>query len=324
MLCKSPYMKGVMPCGCGQCKPCRINLRRLWSNRIMLESMLHSASAFVTLTYEQKQLPDLGTLVPKDTQDWLKRLRHAVDPQKIRYFLVGEYGDVSMRPHYHVALFGYQPCRRGRTNHVLHDFSKSRFTCCTSCSLLQSTWEFGSIDIGQLEPESIQYIAGYTLKKLTQPDNERNKIWRQKNNQLLGSLHPEFSRMSLNPGIGAKAMKAVAALSSKLKLMESGNPFSIDVPNVLQHCLKKFPLGRYLKRKIREELGRSQETPKEAYAGYLEELQCLFRDAKTIEEKEGTPSCFLDRKSLQSKINHQRLLNEEARCRITDEKRLKI
>ena len=101
MLCRKPYVGPAGAFPCGQCLPCRLNRRRTWTHRIMLEAMCHGDNAFVTLTYEDD---NVRSLVPKDPQDWLKRIRKAVEPLRLRYYLVGEYGDISERPHYHVAL----------------------------------------------------------------------------------------------------------------------------------------------------------------------------------------------------------------------------
>ena len=57
MLCSNPYMKDGVSFGCGQCKGCRVNKRRQWTHRILLESMCHESSAFVTLTYDNDHLP---------------------------------------------------------------------------------------------------------------------------------------------------------------------------------------------------------------------------------------------------------------------------
>ena len=106
MLCKNPYMIRGMACPCNKCMPCRFNRRRLWTHRILLETMKLTDSCFLTLTYDDAHLPAGGTLVPGDGQLFLKRLRKAIFPLQLRYFFVGEYGDTSNRPQYHAALFG--------------------------------------------------------------------------------------------------------------------------------------------------------------------------------------------------------------------------
>lgn len=171
-MCKKPFVKGISPFPCGQCLPCRLNRRRLWTHRLLLEQHSHEFSSFATLTYSDDALPAGNTLVPKHTQDWLKRLRALLGPARpLRYYLVGEYGDESQRPHYHAALFGL--------SHLEGE-------------LLRTSWGHGHIQLGTLTKESAQYIAGYVTKKMTAPDDPR-----------LQGRHPEFARMSLRPGIGA-------------------------------------------------------------------------------------------------------------------------
>lgn len=235
-------MIGTMPCGCGQCLPCRINKRRLWTFRIFLETQMHDDSSFVTLTYDQGHLPQDGTVDPRETRDWIKRIREAVRPRKIRYFLVGEYGDRTQRPHYHVALFGYRSCVRGRTEHRLA-------RCCQQCDLVRETWKRGGIDVGSVNMESAGYIGGYVTKKMTKKTDDR-----------LNGRHPEFARMSLKPGIGAEAMDKVKEVCqnaiNKGMLDRDG-----DVPYSLNLGRGAFPLGRYLRRKLREKMGRSPDPP---------------------------------------------------------------
>ncbi len=95
--------------------------------------------------------------------------------------------------------------------------------------------------VGELTAESAGYIAGYVTKKMTKKDDPR-----------LNGRHPEFSRMSNRPGIGAKAMVDVG-----LSIYQNPGAFQAmveegDVTSVLQHGRKKLPLGRYLKGKRRE------------------------------------------------------------------------
>jgi len=49
------------------------------------------------------------SLIKRDVQLFIKRLRKEQDSRgssKIKYYLVGEYGDLTKRPHYHAAIFG--------------------------------------------------------------------------------------------------------------------------------------------------------------------------------------------------------------------------
>jgi hypothetical protein len=279
-LCKNPYInKDGVPCPCGKCMPCRINRKRLWAHRIELESFAHEHSSFVTLTYEDKNLEFVpsadgtgfvSTLNPKHTQDFLKRLRKAVYPHKLRFYLVGEYGDRSWRPHYHLALFGYEPCHHGQTRKNKH---AQGLSCCPPCDLLLEKWGHGGIDNGSIETASAGYIASYCTKKLTSKDDER-----------LNGRHPEFPRQS--NGIGKLALpKIVDALKSEFghsMLTEHG-----DVPISLNYGGKQKPLGRFLRQKLREMAGleviitedgeiiEPKQKAKEAYEEELRVMRCI-------------------------------------------------
>lgn len=223
MICKSPFMAGATPFGCGQCLPCRINRRRLWTWRMFYESQLHSANCFVTLTYDEAHLPPLRSVVPTDLKLWLKRLRTAVEPRRFRFFAVGEYGDESARPHYHAILFGLGIA----DSEVIDRVWQGRG--------LTATFEFNEY--------TAQYTAGYTVKKLTKKDDPR-----------LGGRHPEFARMSLRPGIGAGAMRLLSQeLHSSFGLDDIAR--TGDVPTHLKMGKKTLPIGRYLRQKLREEMG---------------------------------------------------------------------
>lgn len=260
MLCKNPYSDGgghLFPCG--QCLPCRINKRRMWTHRIMLESLLHSHSSFVTLTYSDDVVPVVGdnkypTLRPKDLQDWLKRFRKAIEPGKVRYYGVGEYGDRTHRPHYHLALFGFQTCLHGRSRY------RYRKSCCVQCDTVRETWGLGQVDLGDLTVDSAQYIAGYVTKKMTAKDDSR-----------LNGRAPEFARMSLRPGIGADFMHEVASSVLEFNLDQSQG----DVPSSLRHGSRNMPLGRYLRRRLRKLVGRDESAPQSTLDEVAEELRPL-------------------------------------------------
>ena len=120
----------------------------------------------------------------------------------------------------------------------------------------------GHTHSGTLSPESIQYIAGYTVKKMTAASDSR-----------LDGLHPEFARMSLRPGIGARAVEAIYKAHPPVR------PDS-DIIGEVRHGSAVMPLGRYLKGLLREkELGFKNAPPASQLAAGREmyELQVAAR-----------------------------------------------
>lgn len=261
----------------------------------MLEAAQHGDNCFATLTYDDEHLPEGGSLEPKHTQDWLKRLRKSVEPLKIRYYLVGEYGDETQRPHYHVALFNLPSCLHGQT-------LAYRPTCCARCATVQSSWPYGKVYLGTLEADSAQYISGYVTKKMTRKDDDR-----------LGGRYPEFCRMSLRPGIGADAMHEVASVLMEYQLDTS----QADVPAALRHGPRQLPLGRYLRRKLRTMVGKDEKAPDEVIEQYQEELRPLHEAAKAVTS---APGMTLARKYVFRDMlcaeDDQKVLNMETRQRI--------
>lgn len=237
MKCVKPFLDGSHAYGCGQCQACRSKRRRVWAHRLMLEALCHARSSFVTLTYDEDHLPRTNSLCPADLKNWLKRYRKAIYPERVRYFAVGEYGDTTGRPHYHLALFGqgcqFAPLYQGGCP-------------CVMCSAVRKTWGFGHVLVASLTEKSARYIAGYVVKSMTWPDDIR-----------LNGRHPEFARMSLRPGIGAPAMWDVASEFMKWET----HKLLTDVPTVLRHNRNLLPLGRYLRRYLRKRVGRDEKAP---------------------------------------------------------------
>lgn len=236
----------------------------------MLEAAQYQNNAFVTLTYSDDFLPYVPTsefpsLQPVDLQLFMKRLRKAVEPDKIRFYAVGEYGDQSFRPHYHLALFNFETCRRGVTYGGVGGRRESWRDCCERCRLIGEQWGKGGVYLGSLETSSAQYLAGYVTKKMTVSHDPR----------LLGRF-PEFARMSLRPGIGADAMHEVAHSLLSFNLEQS----QADVPVSLRHGKRLLPLGRYLRRKLRVMVGRDEKAPPEVLAKMAEEMLPMYEASK--------------------------------------------
>lgn len=260
----------------------------------MLESMKHNYSTFVTLTYDDEHLPKGGTVVPKHGRNFIKRLAKEIAPERIRYFFVGEYGDDTARPHYHCAIFGFQSCLRGRTNHLLH----KRGRCCTQCNLLQKMWSHGAVDLGELNQDSAQYVCGYVTKKLTNKNDPKVQEW-------LKGRHPEFARMSLKPGIGATAAEDIR--DSLQGLLPDD-----DVPMALKHGRRSWPLGRYLRSKVRQAFGMEETgTPKEALSKLSKEMSDLYE--AYLDKPENHSKSF---KTFLNDMNHQKILNREKKWKL--------
>lgn len=269
----------------------------------MLEAGQHGDNTFVTLTYSDDKLPASLSLDPKHPQDWLKRLRSEISPVKIRYYLVGEYGDETHRPHYHAALFGFPNCLRGNTDHR----RQTANYCCDPCCIIRDTWGFGHISLGTLETHSAQYIAGYVTKKMTHKDDPR-----------LGGRHPEFARMSLRPGIGADALHEVADTLMKFNLDTSQD----DVPSALRHGSRNLPLGRYMRRRLRKLVGKEESAPESTIEQSQEEVQKLYEAARADLPHRGQEEArrYLF-KALLEESDAQKVKNMEARQRIFKPKR---
>lgn len=170
---------------CGQCQGCRLENSRQWAIRCVHESKLHKRNEFVTLTYDNKHLPDNGTLVKKHLQVFMKRLRRK-HGNGIRFYGAGEYGERTNRPHYHLLLFNYSSADRR-----FYKNSPSGEPLYTSASLLD-IWDHGFNVIGDVTFDSCAYVARYVCDKITGP---KSADWYQ-------GRQPEFSNMSRRPGIG--------------------------------------------------------------------------------------------------------------------------
>lgn len=170
---------------CGQCIGCRLERSRQWAVRCLHENKCHDSSAFLTLTYDDEHLPQGATLVKRDLQLFMKRIRKS-RTNTLRFFACGEYGETTLRPHYHVLLFGT-------------DFGDKRFykekageKLYTSAEL-DDIWSMGRTAIGAVSFESAAYVARYVLKKVTGESADWHYSGRV----------PEFVNMSRRPGIGA-------------------------------------------------------------------------------------------------------------------------
>lgn len=182
----------VLPCG--QCIGCRLERSRQWAMRCMHEASLHDENSFVTLTYSDEHVPDDYSLDYGDFQKFMKRLRKVFG--KARFYMCGEYGEQFYRPHFHACLFGV-----GFPDRVVHSTSGSGHDVFTSRTL-ERLWPFGFSSIGEVTFESAAYVARYVMKKVTGQAAEDHYMRVVEETGQLVSVVPEFTHMSLKPGIG--------------------------------------------------------------------------------------------------------------------------
>lgn len=179
---------------CGRCIGCRRDRAMSWAVRCVHESQMHPCSSFVTLTYSDKFLPKDGSLVYRDFQLFMKRLRIAItrkafkkrfrklfscDSKALKFYMCGEYGKNYNRPHYHACLFGVD-----FPDKVL---LKERDGVRLYTSLfLEKVWKKGFVTIGEVTFASALYLAKYVMKQF--------------DGDLGGAVYqgrkPEFGRMS--------------------------------------------------------------------------------------------------------------------------------
>lgn len=167
----------------------------MWSLRCVHEAQLHKLNSFVTLTYSPGNLPPGGSLRYRDFQLFMKRLRKRFHVP-VRFFVCGEYGEDLSRPHYHACLFGIDfPDKKP----VTYLGKRGAFRS----ALLEKLWGLGHTHLGELNVRSAAYAARYVLKKVT--GNAADSHYRVVDlDGVVSERAPEFARMSLRPGIGAR------------------------------------------------------------------------------------------------------------------------
>lgn len=179
---------------CGQCVGCRLERSRQWAIRCVHEAQMHENSCFVTLTYSDEHLRSMS-LVYRDYQLFMKRLRRSKGP--VRFYMCGEYGEQFERPHFHACLFGcffndrevYKDLPSGARLYTSKE--------------LERLWPFGFSSIGDVTFESAAYVARYCMKKVTGKAAEQHYEYVDIGSGEISQRVPEFTHMSLKPGIGA-------------------------------------------------------------------------------------------------------------------------
>lgn len=182
-MCMVPISVNDTKVPCGKCPECKRRRVSAWSFRLMQEEKRSLCASFVTLTYDTDYVPitqsGFMSLDRRDVQLFLKRLRKCVSLHspnvRLKYYLAGEYGGKTSRPHYHIILFN-----------------------CANLYDIERSWMRGSVHYGTVSGASV----GYTLKYLDKP----KRIPMHRNDDRL----PEFGLMSKGLGTGYLTEKMLA------------------------------------------------------------------------------------------------------------------
>lgn len=144
---------------CGKCLACREEIAKEYTYRFMNEYTYFEYLYFITLTYRDEDIPKnadgFETLNKKHIVDYLKvinvnvaRDSYIID-KKYKYFVGAEYGDQTMRPHYHVSIL----CNDERVGQYF-----------------MAKWKYGNIDFQIGDMRSVFYVIGYSNKKIGDND----------------------------------------------------------------------------------------------------------------------------------------------------------
>lgn len=183
---------------CGQCLECRLEYARQWSIRCVHESKMHPENAFITLTYRDEDIGD-SKLHYEDFQEFIKRLRDHIfrettekyfgkgywsklsqeekkahlnqekqiyERSRIGFFVTGEYGGETKRPHWHAIIFNWYP------PDAIHKWTNERGDRLHTSEITDRLWGKGYTQTGSVTFESAGYCARYAAKKLVHGEDE--------------------------------------------------------------------------------------------------------------------------------------------------------
>lgn len=181
----------------------------------MHEVQLHECAAFLTLTYQDEHLPASRSLVKKHMQDFVKRYRRSVEPERISVFYIGEYGEECAschrnhedcrcgawvpalgRPHYHAIIFGHDFPDKTR-------WKETDYGVLWTSATLETLWGKGYCSIGSVTFESAAYVARYAVKKITGSPADSHYQWIDDDGEV-HQREPEFAEMSRRPAIAKR------------------------------------------------------------------------------------------------------------------------
>lgn len=189
---------------CGKCIGCFLERARDKAVQLSLEKMnpeyKENESWFITLTYDDAYLPFHSTVDTetgeiytgasielKDIQNWIKKLRDNNPDKNIRYMCAREYGSQTLRPHYHIIVFGLPldpelfvkvgNNANGDPLWTTPQLDNEISNICWSVrrplgDRTAPMYRAGNVIVGEVTFQSISYVARYTMKKANKTYND--------------------------------------------------------------------------------------------------------------------------------------------------------
>ena len=176
---------------CGRCPICKSKTRQHWIMRLKEERRASENGYFVTLTYDQEHQPHLSpngelcnvaedsptcygcegtpTLWNNHMSEFIKHLRTyqereyvkmrkqgiRIERWKIRFYGVGEYGELTNRPHYHILIFNMYDSLKARLNSMPDPKTKK----------WSNIWNKGIVTCELVTDKRIGYVTKYMMDK---------------------------------------------------------------------------------------------------------------------------------------------------------------
>ena len=145
-MCRTPNrLDDGTEVACRKCWQCKRNRVNDLVGRCIAESKYATQTYAVTLTYANDAGVNAVSLVYKDVQDFMKRLRKRY---KVRYICAGEYGTAKGRAHWHIILFF-----KGKAPKIEEDVRVN-----------WKYWDKGYSYFQQPDWKGFQYVLKYVLK----------------------------------------------------------------------------------------------------------------------------------------------------------------
>lgn len=129
------------------------------------------------------------------TSQSARRKKRASRRLHVGYYMCGEYGERTGRPHFHALLFGI-------------DFSDKRLLKITKghrlyeSETLTKLWGMGHASVGDASFESARYISEYILKKWTGDKKNTYQVTDPVTGEVV-EIQKEYNAMSKRPGVGS-------------------------------------------------------------------------------------------------------------------------